>query len=59
MEKQNDTKRINLFNAKFILFYEETQAIQRTNYIIGSSSEKEHRANALASGADEGRDKLR
>ena len=57
--KTNDTKRINLFNAKFILFYEETQAIQRTNYIIGSSSEKEHRANALASGAEEGRDKLR
>ena len=41
---------------------EETQAIQeRTDYlrIIRSSSEKEHRANALASGADEGRDKLR
>ena len=35
----------------------------RTSYIEeiyrGSSSEQEHRANALASGADEGRDKLR
>ena len=53
-------KKENLFNAtKFILFYEETQAIQRTDYRIGSSSEEEHRANALASGAEEGRDKLR
>ena len=26
---------------------------------LGSSSEQEHRVNALASGADEGRDKLR
>ena len=26
---------------------------------IGSSSEKEHKVNALASGAEEGRDKLR
>ena len=49
----------NLFNAKIYLVYEETQAIQRTNYRIGSSSEEEHRANALASGAEEGRDKLR
>ena len=44
---------------KYYLVYEETQAIQRTDYRIGSSSEKEHRANALASGAEEGRDKLR
>ena len=57
---KSDTKGKNLFNAKkFILFYEETQAIQRTDYRIGSSSEEEHRANALASGAEEGRDKLR
>ena len=49
------------FNCEknIILFYEETQAIQRTDYIVGSSSEEEHRANALASGAEEGRDKLR
>ncbi len=31
----------------------------REQTIVGSSSEKEHRANALASGAEEGRDKLR
>ena len=31
----------------------------REQTIVGSSSEEEHRANALASGADEGRDKLR
>ena len=36
---------------------EETQAIQRTSK--GSSSEEEHKVNALASGAEEGRDKLR
>ena len=43
---------------------EETQAIQRTKdelakFIKESSSEEEHKANALASGAEEGRDKLR
>ena len=45
----------------------ETQAIQvrtRASYktrecLKGSSSEQEHKVNALASGADEGRDKLR
>ena len=49
---------------KIYLVYEETQAIQEIreqakerNWL--SSSEQEHRANALASGADEGRDKLR
>ena len=53
-------KKENLFNAKKnYLVYEETQAIQRTRLRIGSSSEEEHRANALASGAEEGRDKLR
>ena len=45
------------------MFY-ETQAIQENREqaienIAESSSEQEHRANALASGADEGRDKLR
>ena len=48
--------------------FKETQAIQvRTeNHTdpsdqckLGSSSEQEHKVNALASGADEGRDKLR
>ena len=44
----------------------ETQAIQRTReqmrenaYQLGSSSEQEHKVNALAQGAEEGRDKLR
>ncbi len=49
--------------------FNETQAIQKnepapiktTDKIggEGSSSEKEHKVNALASGAEEGRDKLR
>ena len=49
--------------------FRETQAIQvrtkenRTDQTVsaklGSSSEQEHKVNALASGADEGRDKLR
>ena len=45
---------------------EETQTIQREpisigkkTYTEGSSSEQERKVNALASGADEGRDKLR
>ena len=42
----------------------ETQAIQRNSkrlkrLIAESSSEQEHKVNALASGAEEGRDKLR
>ena len=37
---------------------EREQDIQKTD-IYRSSSEQEHRVNALASGADEGRDKLR
>ena len=43
-------------------FVYETQAIQRTAQIKDlsrSSSELERKVNALASGADEGRDKLR
>ena len=43
--------------------YEGTQAIQENEryreITEGSSSEKEHKVNALASGAEEGRDKLR
>ena len=50
-------------NPKQRYLFKETQAIQEREpiieEIIRSSSEKEHRANALASGADEGRDKLR
>ena len=34
----------------------ETQTIQRERTAIGSSSEKERKVNALASGAEEGRD---
>ena len=39
------------------MFY-ETQAIQEENK-LRSSSEQEHKVNALAQGAEEGRDKLR
>ena len=39
--------------------FKETQAIQEKEENWLSSSEKEHKVNALASGADEGRDKLR
>ena len=65
--KQFKAKRIKPFHRELTtnhyLFY-ETQAIQENREqaienIAESSSEQEHRANALASGADEGRDKLR
>ena len=39
-------------NLKFV---SETQTIRKRT-AIGSSSEQEHKVNALASGADEGRD---
>ena len=35
---------------------DETQTIQRERTAIGSSSEQERKVNALASGAEEGRD---
>ena len=42
------------------LFMKLKQFKERTaRKILESSSDKEHRANALASGAEEGRDKLR
>ena len=42
------------------LFVYETQAIQKRELESKeSSSEEEHKVNALAQGADEGRDKLR
>ena len=48
-KKTNQFKRIN---------YEETRTISRD--IVGEvQAKKEHRENALALGADEGRDKLR
>ena len=59
----------NLFAAKKNPCFKETQAIQvrtkenrtdrKVSAKLGSSSEQEHKVNALASGADEGRDKLR
>ena len=58
-DKTFSLKRIN--NRK--LFVYETQAIQEKREQQEprkeSSSEQEHKVNALASGADEGRDKLR
>ena len=58
---------INLFAANNYPCFYETQAIQvireqaerYSDVPIGSSSEQEHKVNALASGAEEGRDKLR
>ena len=57
-DKTFSQKRIN--NRINYLFY-ETQAIQRRTRTKKkeSSSEEEHKVNALASGAEEGRDKLR
>ncbi len=56
--KQFCLKRKKLSNCKC-----ETQQFKRENKmyrkIQRSSSEKEHKGNALASGAEEGRDKLR
>ena len=50
-------RRIN--NRNHYLFY-ETQAIRKRELESKeSSSEQEHKVNALAQGADEGRDKLR
>ena len=58
-DKTFSLKRIN--NRK--LFVYETQAIQEKREQQEprkeSSSEQEHKVNALASGAEEGRDKLR
>ena len=58
----SESKRIKPFHRRIDnqLFVYETQAIQ--NERTGqkeSSSEEEHKVNALAQGAEEGRDKLR
>ena len=41
---------------KIICERKSAQYFQRESIVKGSSSEKEHKENALASGADEGRD---
>ena len=46
-------------SVKKLKQFKEREQHNRKDYLIGSSSEEEHRTNALASGADEGRDKLR
>ena len=48
-------------NVKFkkLRQFKENQFSIGTTYTEGSSSEQERKVNALASGADEGRDKLR
>ena len=58
-----EVKRIKPFhkeeNRKKLFVY-ETQAIRKKRTSKNeSSSEQEHKVNALAQGADEGRDKLR
>ena len=56
-------KRIKPFHRELTtksLFVYETQAIQKRELESKeSSSEQEHKVNALAQGAEEGRDKLR
>ena len=61
--KNETVEKRKLFYCKPKM-YEETQAIQGTRTaeeksFAKSSSEQEHKVNALASGAEEGRDKLR
>ena len=64
VEENSESKRIKPFhrrinNRNHYLFY-ETQAIRKRELESKeSSSEQEHKVNALAQGADEGRDKLR
>ena len=63
MENDSKQERIKPFHneltTKNYLFY-ETQAIRKENWKVKeSSSEQEHKVNALAQGAEEGRDKLR
>ena len=67
MEESESVNRVKPFHEfkNNLICLEETQAIQRTikdelaKFIKESSSEKERKVNALASGAEEGRDKLR
>ena len=68
MEKTINAQKVKPFNCKekITKSVKETQAIQRREQQgsvetepEGSSSEEEHKTNALASGAEEGRDKLR
>ena len=40
-------------------YEQENRTDLKISVELGSSSEQEHKVNALASGADEGRDKLR
>ena len=46
-------------SSKKLRQFKENQFSIGTTYTEGSSSEQERKVNALASGADEGRDKLR
>ena len=58
MQKDKTFSQKN-WQPKNYLFY-ETQAIRKRELESKeSSSEQEHKVNALAQGADEGRDKLR
>ena len=59
--KQFCLKRKKLSNCKCETqqFKRENESIYPKGRIQRSSSEKEHKGNALASGAEEGRDKLR
>ena len=56
-EKRHEKEKT--FSMRQNILFKRNSSNSREQTIIGSSSEEEHRANALASGADEGRDKLR
>ena len=63
MEKRFKVQKDKTFSQRIDnqkLFVYETQAIRKRELESKeSSSEQEHKVNALAQGADEGRDKLR
>ena len=50
---------LNVSSKKLRQFKENQKGIDQKDLYKGSSSEQERKVNALASGADEGRDKLR
>ena len=58
-EKSKQIDGIFIVEYQKQLFAKLKQLRELRELVRGSSSEQEHRANALASGAEEGRDKLR
>ena len=56
MEKRFEERQMPFHERVNNHVQSETQTIQRERTAIGSSSEQERKVNALASGAEEGRD---